>query len=89
MPKMSFVLQSINLKKMYAQNLIHAFPIINPNLNQNRLNLYRSDNQNEALTHRKFASISKSRLKAHFTIYRLLMKGQFDVYLLTAKFEKK
>ena len=67
---------------MYAKNLIHAFPIINLNLNLNRSNFYESDNQNEALTYRKVASIDKARLEAPLTIYRLLMKGNFDVYLL-------
>ena len=39
MPKMSFVLQSINLK-WYVKKLIHAVPIINLNLNLNRLNAF-------------------------------------------------
>ena len=30
----------------------------------------------------KNASINKSCLEAHFTIYRLFMKGKFNVYVL-------
>ena len=36
----------------------------------------------QTLTFRKVASSSKSQLLAHFQIFRRLMKGKFDAYVL-------
>ena len=36
----------------------------------------------EIITYRKVASSSMSRLVAHFQIFRRLMKGKFDAYVL-------
>ena len=48
---------AIDKLKMYAKILIHAFSIINLNLNLNRLDFYGSDNQNEVQS-REYQQVS-------------------------------